>query len=83
MVKIAESLTGISFQRNEGMIKKSAFIVSQKSRLNMGKLGGVQRYKCANCGKQFLISYQSHNDADIIFSPLPVFLHLQICLSSP
>lgn len=39
MVKIAESLTGISFQRNEGMIKKSAFIVSQKSRLNMGKLG--------------------------------------------
>ena len=30
-------------------------------------MGGVQRYKCASCGKQFLISYQSPRDANIIW----------------
>ena len=39
MVKVAEDLQVLAFSEMKGMIKKSAFIVNQKLRLNMGKWG--------------------------------------------
>jgi hypothetical protein len=35
--------------------------------LKYGKVDGVQRYKCASCGKQFLLSYQLDIDVNVIW----------------
>lgn len=35
--------------------------------MKYGKVDGVQRYKCASCGKQFLLSYQLDIDVNVIW----------------
>jgi len=35
--------------------------------LKYGSVGGIQRYKCASCGKQFLVTYRLEIDANFLW----------------
>ncbi len=35
--------------------------------MKYGSVGGIQRYKCASCGKQFLVTYRLEIDANFLW----------------